>query len=421
MRPLGLSWLASPPFGGGVSAAGDCQASATLQAVCEKTTLAFGAVGSTAECQAQGQRIVSAAGTVSSGSSAGASAVVDYRPGAVVTATSGAVVTSQVEFSGAVDSSAGALVVADALRTVRAGVRPLAAASVDADPQVFVLAYTSPASARARLEATTGKFAWVSASAGAVCQAGATSIRAGYGEVVCGTALSTAARVDSNASGAIGGVATHVIDPFIQRGSVKLFDGNVESTGVASLSVEPYVYSVCLAVGRATLVGAPQAWRRADAQVTAMAGVLVDSQIVIPETGVIGVGGTAVCGASATVVFRGRANASATANPAGGALLTVRPAAQVHGAAGLTLGGTVVGIRARVDAIGAVPATCERTVGANVYLLAVASANAANQVNDITRAPPWRTTALAPYEADVVVPAAERTVTYLGTGRSMAA
>lgn len=399
----------------------DCRAGASLHATCQRTTRTFGAVAGVAAPVVDGQRVVSAAGSVTCRASALAAPAVDYRPGGAAAAASSTAASGRVDFSSAVGCWATAGLVADARRTVRAGVRVSATAVSEVEAETYVFAYTSPARCTAWLEATTGKFAWGSVSAAAACQADGAAVRPASGEVFAHAGCIAAARTDSNAGGEARAIASAALDPFIQRGGVKLFDGNVEALGAATLTAEPYIYSVALTVGRAIAVAVPQVQRPANVSAFASAHVSLDAQIVVPETGAIAVGGSATCSAVAAVIYRGKGSAAMVCAVDASARRRVAASGAVVATARGDQLATATGIRAAVRANFLAVAVCQRTTAASVYSLATAWANAANQVNDIGHAPPWRTASLPLRAADVVVAASDRNVTQLGIGRSMAA
>lgn len=409
-----------------VSAAGAVVCTAALSATPEKITpVVAKPAAAVVTPLADALRTQSAAGYSTAITTAQGAAQVEFRLSGVADATAAAAGRARVDFFAAGGAELRATWQARALRTARARGRQVicSSAAYPAESEVYLVAKPIRAIGRAIVQGTTGYFAHGSTVGKATAEdTGSFLIRTAAGQV--STSINGVGRAKQVSVDAASVVATSSGwgDPFILRGTVRLYDGNGEARLRAELAAEPYVYSVALAVGRITAVGVASKHTPGYGRVSAGATGTAMWQMVVPMVGAPAVLRAEGIGrATARLAARGHGRVLTAASITGGALRTGQAIGAVMGELHPLVRGVALAIRAEVRGALIADATATRTHQGVGSVIGLATATAYNQINDLLRAPSDRTFAVAIGDRRIQVGAERRLLIPAADSRLLAA
>lgn len=260
----------------------------------------------------------------------------DRRPGALAAGTATAAALPRAAFSGFIGALATAAASCSIERRtpVRYNAPLVATASGIADGDLYALAWPSPAQASARPFGTHWFVGQIDCAITSLAAADAQRVKAAQGEAVCFATGQAVVRGDLYGRATpTGGVAGLDLDPLQIAGGVRYWDARGVAQGVFAGSAAPYVYSVALSVGRATLAVAPNLRFMARAHAVAAAAPRCDAQIVVPQLAQLTVESDAVASVSARIAAFGVAQVGATGAGTATPLLEAAGAGNTAGAA----------------------------------------------------------------------------------------
>ena len=277
----------------------------------------------------------------------------DRRPGALAAGTATAAALPRAAFNGFVGASATTAASCSIERKtpVRYNAPLVAAASGVADGDLYALAWPSPAQASARVFGTHWFVGQIDCAIAALVTADAQRVKTAQGEAVCSTTGQAVVRGDLyGLATPIGGVAGLDLDPLQTVEGVRYWDARGVAQGVFTGSAAPYVYSVALSVGRATLAVVPNLRRMAQTHAVAAAVPRCDAQIVVPRLAQLTVESDAVASVSARIAAFGVAQVEATGAGAATPLLEAAGAGDTAGAANAGVNVVELAVRGAIQA-----------------------------------------------------------------------
>lgn len=288
---------------------------------------------------------------------------VDFRLAGVAQAVANVTGRAHAEFFLAGDLSAAALPSGRIIRTTRVRIpsQALGSASIEVEAALYALANPG----RALCYANPFGTYWyvgcgeVSATAGASAQG--ERIRAAAGQAVGQADAAGQACVEFSGAAVVHAEATPDPDSMELRGGVRYWTGRARPVATSEATADAYVFSVALAVGRATVAGSCNARRAGAAAVRPTAQATGRAETVLPEYGTVRIDTAAAGEAVAQLAAFAKAQVAA----AGASQATGRLAASAKGRAECKAEAqaTVVWITAAGSAQAGAGATgrCERT------------------------------------------------------------
>lgn len=331
---------------------------------------------------------------------------------------------TQCDFVGAATSGALAVAVGRALRSARArGRRASASAQLELpDAEVWLIAVPLRAYPQARVEGTTGYFGRGEVAAGATLVAVPQHIKPGFGSTVCAGAGHGAAHLACFGAGRAANDTRFNADPYFVRNGVKYHDGWASALATAMGHATPYIYSICLSVGRALPAAAAARWIPAIARVTVRASGSARWQMVVPAAAEPAVLRSEAKGAAAARLAakgRGQVLAASLASAPGRARRSARGVAR--GTAKAQSGAAIFLIRGLLRAVASLVGRGGRVLLAGGNAQAAAAVSGFNQVNDLMRAPRERTVTVGTSDRTAAIAGQPRTVVVAAQSRQLAA
>jgi hypothetical protein len=274
----------------------------------------------------------------------------------------------------------------------------------------------------ARVEGTTGYFGRGEAATGATPAAVPQHIKPASGAAVCSGAGHGAAHLACFGTGQAANDTHFNADPYFVRKGVKYHDGWAPALATATGHAAPYIYSICLSVGRALPEADAARWMPAVARVTARASGTARWELVTPvatEPAVLRSHAEGSAVARLAAIGRGQVLAASLAGAPGRALRNVRGTAR--GTSEAQSGAAIFLIRGLLRAVASLVGRGGRVLLAGGNAQAVAAVSGFNQVNDLVRAPRERTVTVGASDRTAAIAGQPRTVVVAAQSRQLAA
>jgi hypothetical protein len=348
----------------------------------------------------------------------------EFRPSASTVGVSFCHAVAQCDYFGAGAASAVTAPTAVGLRSVRArGHRSAPVALLAAlETHVWLVAAALRVTAAARVEGTTGYFGRGDAAGGAIPGAAPQHIKPAFGAATAAASGHAAAHLACLGSGYATNETRFLADPYFVRGGVKYHDGLAPAVATAWGMAEPYIYSICLSVGRALPEADAARWMPAVARVTARASGTARWELVVPvatEPAVLHSHAEGAAVARLAAIGRGQVLAASLVNAPGRALRNARgavaPISEVRASAAVFL------VRGVLRAVASALGRGGRVLLAGGGAQASAAVSGFNQVNDLVRAPRDRTLTVGASDRTALVTSQTRTVAVAAQSRQLAA
>ncbi|HBW09463.1 MAG: hypothetical protein JL55_18930 [Pseudomonas sp. BICA1-14] len=410
---------------GAISVAGIATCAATGQGTVERIFSHTAAVEVAASTSADGQVEFRAFGASNASATAAASAQVEFSAagGAPSIATGGD--SAKVDFSAAGAATGVGGGEAEGLRSARSRGRMVnGVATVDpAEPQIVLVVRALRALARAHVEGTIGYFGrGIAEGVATGFDLGAHKVRAAAGGTSGGATPAAAAKLDVEVTGATASSASAWGDPYFARGTVKYHDGNSDLLATATGQATCYVYTIDLAVGRATPAGYAERHQPGTATCAAKASGKGSMELVIPMVGqAAGIHSAASGVADTQFSAKGRGAGLTAAAGEARATTHLRGSGESTPAASAQSSAAELGIHASAAGQAGLDSNAKRTVIASGTATSDATPFGYNRANEHSPAPPGRRMSITGGDRVVLVGEGDRRFIYSASSRQLAA
>lgn len=410
---------------GAISVAGIATCAATGQGTVERIFSHAAAVEVAASTSADGQVEFRAFGASNASAAAAASAQVDFSAAGGSSSIATGDDSAKVDFSAAGGTTSSGTGEAIGLRSARSRGRMIngVATVAPAEPEIVLVVRALRALARAQVEGTIGYFGRGIADGVATgSDLGAHKVRVGAGGTSGRATPVAAAKLDVEVTGATASGASAWGDPYFARGTVKYHDGNSGVLATATGEATCYVYTIDLAVGRATPAAYAERHQPGTASCTARASGKGSMELVTPMVGqAAGIQSSAAGAATTQFSAKGRGASLTAAAGEASAAAYLRARVELVSSASASSQGAELSIRATAKASAEPGAIASRAVIASGTARGEATPSGFNRVNEHSPAPPDRRMSITDGDRVVLVGEGSRRLIYSASSRQLAA